>query len=147
MLKFVQEAVEKAAPSQELKAGQWRTLLVYDGAGKTCICRDVWSMANVGAVLSCTILCCAVLCCSVLYRPDCCIPHCPSPTSPPLSLSSGMPQLMVQDGEKLGRRKAMAGKESGPTVTAVESTSQSNAVSERDAMALLTRFQFPSKRW
>ena len=39
------------------------------------------------------------------------------------------------------------GKESGPTVTAVESTSQSNAVSERDAMALLTRFQFPSKRW
>lgn len=134
---------------------------------------------------------------------------------------TGMPQLMVQDGEKLGRRKAMAGctlfstcytqlcililpylpclpylpyppcfgsfsisslpfilylllcylnihsnhhhhhhhyhiilfltrvigKESGPTVTAVESTSQSNAVSERDAMALLTRFQFPSKRW
>lgn len=128
-----------------------------------------------------------------------------------------MPQLMVQDGEKLGRRKAMAGstlfstcytqlclpylpclpclpyppclasfsiislpfgpylllcylniysnhhhhyhshiilfltrfegKESGPTVTAVESSSQSNAVSERDAMALLTRFQFPSKRW
>jgi hypothetical protein len=62
-------------------------------------------------------------------------------------ISSGMPQLMVQDGEKLGRRKAMAGKESGPTVTAVESSSVSNAVSERDAMALLTRFQFPSKRW
>lgn len=60
---------------------------------------------------------------------------------------TGMPQLMVQDAEKLGRRKALAGKESGPTVTAVESTSQSNAVSERDAMALLTRFQFPSKRW
>ena len=40
-----------------------------------------------------------------------------------------------------------SGKESGPTVTAVESTSTSNAVSERDAMALLTRFQFPSKRW
>ena len=39
------------------------------------------------------------------------------------------------------------GKESGPTVTAVESQSTSNAVSERDAMALLTRFQFPSKRW
>ena len=44
-------------------------------------------------------------------------------------------------------RTSMSGKESGPTVTAVESTSQSNAVSERDAMALLTRFQFPSKRW
>ena len=60
VLKFVQEAVEKAAPSQELKAGQWRTLLVYYGAGKTCIYRDVWSMAVVCAVLSCTVLLCIV---------------------------------------------------------------------------------------
>jgi ATPase subunit of ABC transporter with duplicated ATPase domains len=32
-------------------------------------------------------------------------------------------------------------------VTAVESGAKSNAMSEQAAMALLSRFQFPSKRW
>jgi hypothetical protein len=133
VLKFVQEAVEKAAPSQELKAGRCSVvywLLIYlsiCGVVGRCIHCDVKSIAIV-----------LLYCYSPFFILSHLIPH-PS--------SSGMPQLMVQDGEKLGRRKAMAGKESGPTVTAVESTSVSNAVSERDAMALLTRFQFPSKRW
>jgi hypothetical protein len=130
VLKFVQEAVEKAAPSQELKAGRCSVLAIY-GYSEMCICYDVKSIAIVFATLLLYPLLSFLHPLHLILHP----------------LSSGMPQLMVQDGEKLGRRKAMAGKESGPTVTAVESSSVSNAVSERDAMALLTRFQFPSKRW
>ena len=50
---------------------------------------------------------------------------------------------------KIGRRKALAGKEAGVTINVVsEVTSNAgSAVSEREAMSLLNRFQFPPKRF
>jgi len=60
----------------------------------------------------------------------------------------GAPKLVVEEGEKMGRRKVMAGKEQGINVQMTTDTSTvSTSVSEREAMSLLTRFQFPSKRW
>ena len=49
----------------------------------------------------------------------------------------------------MGRRARRDGKEGAITVSISESVARgpSTAVSEREAMALLTRFQFPSKRW
>jgi ATP-binding cassette subfamily F protein uup len=59
-------------------------------------------------------------------------------------------KIVIENSDaKLGRRKALAGKEAGVTVAVVSegSAGQGKAVSEREAMSLLTRFQFPSKRW
>lgn len=47
----------------------------------------------------------------------------------------------------MGRRNRLAGKEASVEVSVVSGGGQSSAFSERDAMALLSRFQFPSKRW
>ena len=48
--------------------------------------------------------------------------------------------------EDLGRRKRLAGKESTVTIEVQDRVSASSAVSERDAMFLLSRFQFPKQR-
>ena len=56
-------------------------------------------------------------------------------------------------GGSVGRRKALAGKEAGASVSLSltsaggGSSSSSVAVSEREAMSLLKRFLFPSSRW
>ena len=55
--------------------------------------------------------------------------------------------MKVEVNDNLGRRKVLAGKEASTSIQVQDAVSTSNAVSERDAMALLTRFQFPSKRW
>eukprot|EP01041_Mallomonas_annulata_P006571 gene6571-13295_t len=73
--------------------------------------------------------------------------------------SAGMALTMEQGGD-MGRRKRLAGKESGVNVQFEEVLSSTSSVSERDvsvvtttsllaqlAMTLLNRFQFPSKRW
>jgi len=51
--------------------------------------------------------------------------------------------------QKLGRRKVQAGKEAGVVVNVISESSagSGSAVSEREAMSLLSRFNFPSKRW
>jgi ATP-binding cassette subfamily F protein uup len=59
-------------------------------------------------------------------------------------------KIVVESSDaKLGRRKVLAGKEAGVTLNVVSegSVGAGKAVSEREAMSLLTRFQFPSKRW
>lgn len=55
--------------------------------------------------------------------------------------------LKVEVDNEMGRRKRLAGKEGSINVQFEETLSASTSVSERDAMSLLTRFQFPSKRW
>ena len=60
---------------------------------------------------------------------------------------AGIPKISVSENEVSGRRNIRAGKEGTVSAQVVDSISQSSAVSERDAMTLLTRFQFPSKRW
>lgn len=60
------------------------------------------------------------------------------------------PQMRVESGGSMGRRKMLAGKEAAVTVQIQEpspSGGGSGAFSEREAMSLLSRFQFPAKRW
>lgn len=56
-------------------------------------------------------------------------------------------RLVVTENANLGRRKVLAGKEAKVTVEMKETFDESTAVSERDAMKLLSKFQFPPKRW
>lgn len=57
-------------------------------------------------------------------------------------------KMVIEEKEVSGRRNIKAGKEGSVNIQLQDSSmSQSQAFSERDAMALLTRFQFPSKRW
>ena len=57
--------------------------------------------------------------------------------------------LMVDAAATQGRRKMLAGKENGPSVSLVSASSsgESVAFSEREAMKLLSRFNFPARRW
>jgi ATPase subunit of ABC transporter with duplicated ATPase domains len=59
------------------------------------------------------------------------------------------PQIVIESGSAVGRRKSMAGKEAGMSVHVTSSSSSGDPVgfSEKEAMKLLTRFQFPAKRW
>jgi ATP-binding cassette subfamily F protein uup len=59
------------------------------------------------------------------------------------------PQIVVETGGAVGRRKTLAGKEPGVSVqvAAVGGGGATVAYSEREAMALLKRFQFPARRW
>lgn len=63
--------------------------------------------------------------------------------------ATGGTRIVVEQQKSTGRRKMLAGKEGGVAVQVQEEVSNSGtgAVSEREAMALLTRFQFPSSRW
>eukprot|EP01038_Epipyxis_sp_PR26KG_P007928 gene7928-10761_t len=64
------------------------------------------------------------------------------------SVKAPTPVFKVEEGGNLGRRKMLAGKEAVTNVQLQESSgSGSSAFSEREAMSLLSRFQFPSKRW
>ena len=54
--------------------------------------------------------------------------------------------VMAVVSEDLGRRKRLAGKEASVTIEVQDRVSASSAVSERDAMLLLSRFQFPKHR-
>jgi ABC transport system ATP-binding/permease protein len=57
-------------------------------------------------------------------------------------------RIVVTENTKLGRRKVLAGKEAQITVDMKETfNDETTAMSERDAMKLLSKFQFPSKRW
>lgn len=58
-------------------------------------------------------------------------------------------KITIEGGDaKLGRRKVQAGKEAAVTISVVsEMSSAGSAVSEREAMSLLNRFQFNSKRY
>ena len=68
--------------------------------------------------------------------------------SPLEDRKTSTPKLVVTENANLGRRKMLAGKESSITVTMSDNVgSGTSAVSERDAMTLLSKFQFPSKRW
>mmetsp|Transcript_12793 Transcript_12793/g.17468 ORF Transcript_12793/g.17468 Transcript_12793/m.17468 type:complete len:394 (+) Transcript_12793:1224-2405(+) len=69
-----------------------------------------------------------------------------------LKNKSAAPQMqLVEDKAPMGRRKMLAGKEAAVNVQIQDASptggSGSSAFSEREAMSLLTRFQFPSKRW
>ena len=60
------------------------------------------------------------------------------------------PQFVVESAGNMGRRKSLAGKEAGVSVqisTSSSSSAQTAGFSEREAMSLLKRFQFSSKRW
>lgn len=60
------------------------------------------------------------------------------------------PQFVVESAGSVGRRKSLAGKEAGVSVqiaTSSSSSAQTAGFSEREAMSLLKRFQFSSKRW
>ena len=60
------------------------------------------------------------------------------------------PQMVVEQGAALGRRKVMAGQEAGASVQLTSGgggAGESAAISEKEAMKLLTRFQFPAHRW
>lgn len=60
------------------------------------------------------------------------------------------PQFVVESAGNMGRRKSLAGKEAGVSVqiaTSSSSSAQTAGFSEREAMTLLKRFQFSSKRW
>lgn len=58
--------------------------------------------------------------------------------------------VVVEVAGAVGRRKALAGKEAGVSAQVSSSGGGSGAsvgFSEQEAMKLLTRFQFPAKRW
>lgn len=65
--------------------------------------------------------------------------------------AAAVPQMRVEEAGSLGRRKMLAGKEASVSVQIQDPSKAggggSSAFSEREAMSLLTRFQFPSKRW
>ena len=67
--------------------------------------------------------------------------------TPTETLKAPALKISVDVNEPTGRRDRIAGKEASVNVQVTQEISQSSAVSERDAMALLSRFQFPSKRW
>ena len=67
--------------------------------------------------------------------------------TPTETLKAPALKISVDVNEPTGRRDRLAGKEASVNVQVTQEISQSSAVSERDAMALLSRFQFPSKRW
>jgi ATP-binding cassette subfamily F protein uup len=54
--------------------------------------------------------------------------------------------MTVSVAEETGRRKRLAGKEGGVSVEVGEVQDKTLAVSEREAMTLLNRFQFPKQR-
>ena len=54
--------------------------------------------------------------------------------------------MKVAVNEDVGRRKRLAGKEGSISIEVSETVSGSSAVSEREAMSLLNRFQFPKQR-
>jgi ATPase subunit of ABC transporter with duplicated ATPase domains len=60
-------------------------------------------------------------------------------------------QMLVEPGAALGRRKLQSGKEPGVSVQVSNGPPAGGAAtvafSEREAMALLNRFQFPPRRW
>jgi len=61
---------------------------------------------------------------------------------------AGAPKLIVEEAGSMGRRKMLAGKEGSISITMSDGNSDKvSAVSEKEAMQLLSRFQFPSKRW
>ena len=60
VLKFVQEAVEKAAPTEQLKAGLCAAL--YSMESSAVYCNVLYCI-----VLYCNVLCCIMLYCTVLY--------------------------------------------------------------------------------
>jgi ATP-binding cassette subfamily F protein uup len=66
-------------------------------------------------------------------------------------LKEAAPQFVVAAGGPVSRRKAVAGKEVGVSLALSTSTGSTaaaaTAVSEREAMTLLKRFMFSSKRW
>lgn len=57
--------------------------------------------------------------------------------------------MVVSTDSNLGRRKKLAGKEGATSVQISDGGSSGPAValSQQEAMSLLTRFQFPSGRW
>jgi len=65
--------------------------------------------------------------------------------------SAGPQMQLVEDKAPMGRRKMLAGKEAAVNVQIQDASptggSGSSAFSEREAMSLLARFQFPAKRW
>ena len=61
-------------------------------------------------------------------------------------------KMVITQGEPVGRRKVLAGKESGINIEVLGDHhggggGSSTAVNEREAMKLLSRFNFGSKRW
>lgn len=61
-------------------------------------------------------------------------------------------KIVVSSSAPVGRRKALAGKEGALNIEVMDDSygggaASSTAVSEREAMTLLTRFNFPSSRW
>jgi energy-coupling factor transporter ATP-binding protein EcfA2 len=66
-------------------------------------------------------------------------------------LKEPVTQMLVEPGAALGRRKLQSGKEPGVSVQVSNGPPAGGAAtvafSEREAMALLNRFQFPPRRW
>ncbi len=61
-------------------------------------------------------------------------------------------KMVITQNAPVGRRKALAGKEGGINIEVTDDSygggsGSSTAVNEREAMSLLTRFNFDSKRW
>ena len=67
--------------------------------------------------------------------------------APQSTLKAANPKIVVQEQDVKGRRNVIAGKAGSVNVQVTNEISTSTAVSERDAMQLLQRFQFPSKRF
>ena len=67
--------------------------------------------------------------------------------APQEKLKAGQIKITIEEKEVSGRRNIKAGKSNSVNIQIAESSSSSNAVSERDAMQLLQRFNFPSKRF
>lgn len=66
--------------------------------------------------------------------------------------NSNAGKIVVSSAAPVGRRKAVAGKEGAMSIEVMDDSygggaSSSTAVSEREAMSLLSRFNFPSSRW
>ena len=66
-------------------------------------------------------------------------------------VKGAQPHIVIETGAALGRRKSLAGKQAGVSVQVRTATTAANnnavAYSEKEAMHLLTRFQFPARRW
>ena len=67
--------------------------------------------------------------------------------TPQEKVKVGQLKITVEEKEVSGRRNIKAGKSNSVNIQIAESTSSSGAVSERDAMQLLQRFNFPAKRF
>lgn len=67
----------------------------------------------------------------------------------PGTMKEAAPQIVIETGPALGRRKQLAGKDAGVSVqvSTAAPRAASVAYSEKEAMTLLQRFQFLPKRW